>query len=194
MRYSKEHKQATHKRLVEAASQQFRVRGSEGISIADLMDELKLTHGGFYRHFASKDALYAEALTFSFEQKLANLQEAAQKAGRSPQLKAIIDHYLSLEHCANRADGCPVAALSAEIARQPAVVRAAFDQGLHAYMAQISPLLPGTTEAERQRNALALFSGMVGALSVARAVADKASQAVILDAARELYTKVYCSA
>lgn len=193
MRYSKVHKQATHERLVEAASQQFRAHGGDGISIANLMDELKLTHGGFYRHFASKDDLYAEALVFSFGQKRASLLEAAPTGTRSSQLKAIIDRYLSLEHCANRADGCPVAALSAEIARQPAVVREAFDQGLRTYMAQISPLLPGATEDERQRNALVLFSGMVGALSVARAVADQALQAELLAAARELYTKVYCS-
>jgi len=193
MRYSKAHKQATHERLVEAASHQFRAHGGDGISIADLMDELKLTHGGFYRHFASKDDLYAEALAFSFAQKLTNLLEATQGEGRSVQLKKIIDRYLSLEHCANRADGCPVAALSAEIARQPAVVQAAFDQGLRTYMTQISPLLPGATESERRRNALALFSGMAGALSVARAVADPALQAELLSAARELYTKVYCA-
>jgi len=193
MRYSKAHKQATHERLVEAASHQFRAHGGDGISIADLMDELKLTHGGFYRHFASKDDLYAEALAFSFAQKLTSLLATTQSEERSVQLKKIIDRYLSPEHCTNRADGCPVAALSGEIVRQPAIVQVAFDKGLRAYMTQIAPLLPGATETERQRNALALFSGMVGALSVARAVADQALQAELLAAARELYTKVYCS-
>ncbi|MCX6048161.1 MAG: TetR/AcrR family transcriptional regulator [Chloroflexi bacterium] len=193
MRYSKEHKQATHERLVEAASQQFRAHGGDGISIADLMDELQLTHGGFYRHFASKEDLYAEALTFSFAQKLTSLLEKVHNDGTTPPLKVLINQYLSLEHCANRVDGCPVAALSAEIARQPLVVRETFDQGLRTYMAQISPLLPGATETERTHNALVLFSGMAGALSLARAVADQALQAEILGAARELYTKVYCS-
>ncbi|MCX6050636.1 MAG: TetR/AcrR family transcriptional regulator [Chloroflexi bacterium] len=193
MRYSKEHKQVTHERLVEAASQQFRAHGGDGISIADLMDELQLTHGGFYRHFASKDALYAEALAFSFAQKIASMQEVAKAEERPAQLKKVIDYYLSLEHCANQASGCPVAALSAEIARQPAIVRAAFDKGLRGYMVQIAPLLPGATETERQHNALALFSGMAGALCVARAVADPILQAEILEAARALYTQVYCS-
>ena len=193
MRYSKAHKQATHERLVEAAAQQFRAHGGDGISIADLMDELQLTHGGFYRHFASKEALYAEALAFSFAQKLASLLEATKGETRAVQLKKIIDRYLSPEHCANRADGCPVAALSGEIARQAAVVQTAFDQGLRTYIAQISPLLPGATETERRRNALALFSGMAGALSVARAVADPALQGEILEAARALYTQVYCA-
>lgn len=191
MRYSKEHKQATHQRLVKSASQQFRAHGGEGISIVDLMEALQLTHGGFYRHFASKDDLYAQALTASFEQKLVEILQVAGEAGHPPKLKAIIDRYLSLEHCANRADGCPVAALSAEIARRTQPVRQAFDQGLHAYIEQISFLLPGASEAEREQNALALFSGMVGALSVARAVADPTLQAQILAAARELYYKVY---
>jgi len=86
-----------------------------------------------------------------------------------------------------------VATLACEIARQPPVVRQAFDEGLLVYMQQLSSLLPGATEAERKRKALVLFSGMAGALSVARAVADKALQARILEAARDLYTKVYCA-
>lgn len=192
MRYTKAHKQATHARLVKAASEQFRAHGSEGISIAALMDQLKLTHGGFYRHFASKDELYAEALTFSFEQKAASLL-AAQNEERLPKLQAVIDRYLSLDHCRNPAEGCPVAALATEIARQPPGIRQTFDDSLRAYMQQLATLLPGATAAERERNALALFSGMAGALTVARAVADEALQAQVLAAARELYTKVYCA-
>ena len=192
MRYSKAHKEATHARLVETAAQQFRAQGG-GLSIADLMDELQLTHGGFYRHFASKDELYAEALTFSFAQKIARVKEIVQTNEQSSPLPAIIAWYLSLDHCRNRADGCPVAALSGEMVRQSPVVRQAFDDGLTTYIEQLSPLLPGATAGERKHNALALFSGMVGALSVARAAADEALQSTILAAARALYTQVYCA-
>lgn len=173
------------------AAQQFRAQGG-GLSIADLMDELQLTHGGFYRHFASKDELYAEALTFSFAQKVARVKQIVQNEGQVSPLPAIIAWYLSLDHCHNRADGCPVAALSGEMVRQSLAVRQAFDDGLATYIEQLAPLLPGATLAERQQNALALFSGMVGALTVARAAGDEALQTNILAAARALYTKVYC--
>jgi TetR/AcrR family transcriptional regulator, transcriptional repressor for nem operon len=193
MRYSKAHKEATHARLVETAAQQFRARGG-GLSIADLMDELQLTHGGFYRHFASKDELYAEALTFSFAQKITRVKAIVQNAGQGSPLPAVIAWYLSLDHCRNRADGCPVAALSGEIVRQSPLVRQAFDDGLATYIEQLAPLLPGTTVEEQKQSALALFSGMVGALSVARAAADETLQASILAAARALYTRVYGAA
>lgn len=192
MRYTKEHKQAIHARLVEIASQQFRAHGGS-ISIATLMDALDLTHGGFYRHFASKDELYTEALAFSFEQMAARLLQRAQREGGPPTLQALIERYLSLDHCANRAEGCPVAALSAEIGHQPEAVRKAFDAALLAYIAKLSPLLPGATDAERTRNGLTLFSGMAGVLSVARTIDDEALQAAMLASARELYSKAYCS-
>jgi TetR/AcrR family transcriptional repressor of nem operon len=193
MRYTKDHKQTTHERLVQTAAQQFRARGSAGVSIAELMEDLQLTHGGFYRHFASKDDLYARALDFSFAQTASTMTQAAQEVERATALQAVIERYLSLEHCANPADGCPVAALSAEMTHQPERVRAAFDQGLHAYIERLAFLLPGTTVEERQRNALALFSGMAGALMVARAVTDGVLQTTILEAARALYTRVYCA-
>lgn len=158
------------------------------------MDELQLTHGSFYRHFASKDELYAEALSISFAQKIARVKEIVQTNEQSSPLPAIIAWYLSLDHCRNRADGCPVAALSGEMVRQSPVVRQAFDDGLMSYIEQLAPLLPGATGEEQKQNALALFSGMVGALSVARAAADETLQASILAAARELYTQVYCTA
>lgn len=191
MRYTKEHKQATHARLVEVASQQFRAQGGN-ISIATLMEELDLTHGGFYRHFASKDELYTEAIAFSFEQIAARLLQRAQSEGQPPTLQRIIERYLTLDHCANRAEGCPVAALSAEIGYQPEAVRKAFSAALLAYMAKLSPLLPGATDAERTCNGLALFSGMAGVLSVARTLTDEALQAAMLASARALYIKAYC--
>lgn len=192
MRYSKEHKQATHERLVKVASEKFRAQGGDGIAIADLMHELQLTHGGFYRHFASKEDLYAQALATALTEKAEKWRAVAQRAGKTAAVQAIIDDYLSLRHCADVAGGCPLAALSAEVARQPLPVRLTFEQALREYAAEIGPLMPGATEEERCRNGLALFSGMAGALSLARAVADEALRTTILEAARALYTKAYC--
>lgn len=191
MRYSKEHKQATHERLVKVASEKFRAQGSDGIAIADLMRELELTHGGFYRHFASKEDLYTQALVAVLTEKAEKWRALAQSVGKSAAVQAIIDEYLSSRHCADVAGGCPLAALSAEVARQPLPVRLAFEHALREYGIQIAPLLPGATAEERQRNCLALFSGMAGALSLARAVTDETLRATILEAARALYTKAY---
>src|SRR5690348_4364118 len=111
MRYSAEHKQETRERIVRAASRHFRRHGREGVAIADLMRKLNLTHGGFYRHFGSKEQLYVEAFERALEEtRRAMMQAAAKQPGA--ELRAAIEHYLSLDHCSNPADGCPVAALS----------------------------------------------------------------------------------
>jgi len=191
MRYSAQQKQETRERIVRAASQHFRRRGWDGVAIADLMSKLDLTHGGFYRHFDSKEHLFAEAVTKGFEEVRAKLKHVADEQPGA-ELKAIIEGYLSFEHCANPAEGCPVAALAPEIARQPHAVRVKIDRAVRDYFERVAKFLPGTTENERQRNALVLFSGMAGALSLARTVADKEMRQSILQAAREFYIKTFC--
>src|SRR5712692_4234286 len=115
MRYPVEHKERTHRRIVRAASRQLRGRGGEGVPIANLMRELHLTHGGFYRHFSSKEQLYTEAIADGFEDVGAMLVRAAEQAPRGYEMQAIIDTYLSEQHCEKAADGCPFAALVSEI-------------------------------------------------------------------------------
>jgi len=119
MRYTPQHKQETHERVVRAASRHFRALGGKGVAIADLMRKLGLTHGGFYRHFDSKEQLLAEAIIKGFDDVAAMSSEAVKKAPPGSELKFIIERYLSLEHCANPADGCPIAALASEIAHYP---------------------------------------------------------------------------
>lgn len=193
MRYPAHRKQETHKRIVGAASRRFRGRGGEGVAIADLMRELKLTHGGFYRHFDSKEQLFAEAVAKGLEEVAAKLTRSGYEGEAPRSLKAIIETYLSPEHCANPAEGCPVAALASEIARHPRAVRILFDRALRNYTKGIAKLLPGETESERQRNVLVLLSGMAGALSMARAVADEDVRKKILQAAKEFYINAFCS-
>ena len=193
MRYPAKQKQETRDRIVRAASRRFRGRGEKRVAIADLMRELNLTHGGFYRHFASKEDLFAEGLAKGFEEVVEKLARIAEQGHPGSELRTIIETYLSVEHCANPAEGCPVAALASEIARQPRAVRLRFDKAIHDYMKLLGRLLPGTTEGERQRNFLVLFSGMAGALSVARAVVDEGTRQSILQGAREFYIKSFCS-
>ncbi len=191
MRYSKDHKRQTREKMVQVASRKFRSSGFDGLSISDLMAELKLTHGGFYRHFSSKEHLYVEALTFSIDDVQARIAEQAGGAGALT-LRHVIRAYLSDEHCASIADGCPVAALSGEIARQSASVQSSFDGALTAYMDRFLPLMPGTNASERREQFLVLFSGMAGALSVARATSDPEMRQRILESARDFYTKTFC--
>src|SRR5215510_13049574 len=175
MRYPAHQKQETRERIVRAASRHFRRRGGEGVAIADLMGKLNLTHGGFYKHFDSKEQLFAEAVAKSFED-----------------VRVLIEQYLSLEHCANPDSGCPLAALASEIPRYPRAVRVKIDRAMRDHLKKVSEFLPGATEKDRQRNCLVLLSGMSGALTLARTVADKEMRQSILQAAREFYIKAFC--
>jgi len=192
MRYPAHQKQETRERIVRAASRHFRGRGGEGVAIADLMGKLNLTHGGFYKHFDSKEQLFAEAVAKSFEDVRAGFAEAVVNAPPGGELRVLIEQYLSLEHCANPDSGCPMAALASEIARYPRAVRAKIDRAMRDHVKRIAKFLPGATEDERQRNCLALLSGMCGALTLARAVVDKEMRQNILQAAREFYIKAFC--
>ncbi len=190
MRYSAEHKKETRERIVRAASRQFRRRGREGVAISDLMRKLNLTHGGFYRHFGSKEELFVAAFEKGLEEARANMKSAADKRPGS-ELKAVIEEYLSVDHCSNPAEGCPVAALSSEIARYPRAVRLKIDRARSNHINEVSKMLPGKTESERRRNAVVLFSGMAGAVTLARSVADEDMRKNILQAARQFYVKAF---
>jgi TetR/AcrR family transcriptional repressor of nem operon len=192
MRYSAKHKQETRDRIVRAASRRFRGRGQNNVAIADLMKELKLTHGGFYKHFASKQALYAESIDKAFEEAAEMLLQAARRARAGMELKSIIETYLSAEHCEDIAEGCPVAALGSEIARYPKALRQRFDKAVQDHATRFAKFLPGSTEAEKRRDFAVLFSGMAGSLSLARAVADERMRQRILEGAREFYIRSFC--
>jgi AcrR family transcriptional regulator len=189
MRYPAEHKDRVRAQIVRAASRRFRGQGGEGVAIADLMRELKLTHGGFYRHFSGKEELFNEALMASIEHLQAKMVEVAEAAGPVGAAEAMVRRYLSAEHCANAAEGCPLAALSTEIARHPKSTRAAFDRLLHSHLTAMGRFMPGRTKRERDRMAIVLFAGMAGVLNVARATADETLRDAILEQGRAFFIK-----
>jgi TetR/AcrR family transcriptional regulator, transcriptional repressor for nem operon len=152
------------------------------------MRDLRLTHGGFYRHFDSKEHLFAEAFARGLEQVSERWVRAAEAAPRGAELKALIDAYFGPEHCDDVANGCPVAALMAEVARRPAATRRAFQQAARAHIARMARFVPGQTDEERKRTAVMLFSGMAGTLNVARALSDEGRRRVLEDA-RSFYLK-----
>ncbi len=190
MRYPAEHKEQTRERIIEAASRRFR-RGGANVGIGQLMKALKMTHGGFYRHFRSKNELLAEALTRAFESNREGIAEALAKATPGRELEVIINRYLSDEHCADVARGCPVAALASEVARQPRVVRQAWERAVQKAAQGIGRFMSGASEEERTRKASVLFSGMSGTLAVARALADEELRRTLLATARKMYVEAF---
>ena len=187
MRYSADHKQQTRDRIVRAASRRFRSRGTEGAAIADLMRDLRLTHGGFYRHFGSKEGLVVEAFEAAIKEWGDRVETAIEKAPPGGEMQALIETYLDLRHCADIADGCPVAALASEIARRPAGSRGPFLQALRAHVRRMERYMPGRTVEERRQKTIALFTGMAGTLTVARAFTDEQDRRNILDGAKKFY-------
>jgi TetR/AcrR family transcriptional regulator, transcriptional repressor for nem operon len=187
MRYPAEHKQQTRERIVRVAARRFRSRGSEGAVIGDLMRDLRLTHGGFYRHFDSKESLFAEAFEQSLKEVGDRVTKAIEQAPPGSELKALIDAYLDVEHCNDVAGGCPVAALASEVGRRPRAARRPFLQALRTHIGRMAKYVPAATEEKRRAKTVALFSGMAGTLTIARAFTDESDRRRILEGARTFY-------
>jgi TetR/AcrR family transcriptional regulator, transcriptional repressor for nem operon len=182
MRVSRQQAAENRDRIVEAASRLFRRDGFDGVGVDAVMKEAGFTHGGFYGHFASKQALMAEATARANDRSLA-WQE------RIKSLDELVAAYLSPRHRADRANGCPVAALGADVARQAPPMRRALAAGVRGQIERIATLLKHGTPASRRRRAIATYAGMVGALTLARAVDDPGLAEEILIAARQAFGK-----
>lgn len=170
-RYEKGHKADTHRRGVEIAARRFRSDGIDGVGVASLMADAGLTHGGFYAHFASKEALVKEALIAA----VASSSALAQDEAAAPfDLRAYIDSYLSPVHRDKAATGCALAALAPEIARRPRATRTAFGKTARRLVERIASGLPdGGSPDERLGAAYGVFAQLMGALQLARLVLDK---------------------
>jgi TetR/AcrR family transcriptional repressor of nem operon len=174
VRRSREEAARTRRTAVAAASRLFRQRGIEAVSIADVMAEVGLTAGGFYRHFESKEALAKEACADGFAHS-----GLARQPGNSP--AAMLRHYLSKGHRDAASAGCPLPALASEMPRQPARIRRTYTDGVRVALARIGEVVPGADAPDR----LALLSSMVGAVALARAVDDEElSDAVLRETSR----------
>lgn len=175
MGHSKASKANTHARLVTAAAARFKERGIEGISLADLMKELELTHGGFYKHFTSRDELVTEALELALDESAQSMRERLLN-GQKPNIAAFVDFYLDEAHRDGRAAGCAVAALAGDAPRKSADVQAQFRKHVDSNLEVLSKALPsgasGASAAEARATAILILSALYGALIVARAVGD----------------------
>ena len=170
MRKSREEAAQTRKRIVEAASCEFRKNGIVATGLNDLMKAAGLTHGGFYKHFESKDQLVAEACAEAVEAMMGVM--AAQ-----PTMNAAVAAYLSARHRDNPASGCPLSAIGTELARSDKKTREAATDGFE----RLVDVLAGKSDTpDARRRALVAVSTMIGALTMARVVADPKLSAEIL--------------
>jgi TetR/AcrR family transcriptional repressor of nem operon len=181
MRVSREQAAGTRERVVETAARMFRRKGFDGIGLDAIMRDAGLTHGGFYRHFKSKDDLAVEAVECA-------LRRSEDRQSRFTALDELVADYLSDRHYADPANGCALAALGSDIARQSEGVRRGLTAHLRAQLGHIADLLKGGSEANRRKRAIATLSGVVGALTLARAVNDPTLSEEIRAAARDIFS------
>lgn len=191
VRYPQGHKEKTREQIVGAAARAFREEGVAGVSVPELMGRAGLTHGGFYAHFRNKDQLVAEACRIALRESSGRLIETARQAPGDERLAAFIRAYASRTHRDDPGTGCVLPALAAELARHEAPeVRAAFTESFNESIATLARALPedGTDRTDR---ALALMSGLAGAVMLSRAVDDPALSDRILQSARDVFTAAF---
>ena len=177
-------KELTHARIVDAAARAIRRRGFEGVGVAEVMKEAGLTHGGFYAHFESREAMLAEALARAGSTGAASLAKSVEgrQAQGSTTLRAVVESYLSEAHLAGAERGCPVAALASEMPRQSTELREASVRRVQSLVERVRRALPDPRDKDR---AMVIASTMVGALQLARVLGANAKGKALLAAARE---------
>lgn len=190
MRYQPEHKAETHKKIVKDASRRVRAEGLNGAAVAAVMRDTGLTHGGFYKHFESKDDLLAESLKEAFREITETLLNVAQKARPGEEWKAIVKSYLRPEMCEYPERGCPLPALGPELARADRKMKGKILPELVNYKDRMVPFMPGRRTADKERAFFAIFSTMVGAVEIAGMLPDPAREKV-LESARDLLLRSY---
>ncbi|RWM87419.1 MAG: TetR/AcrR family transcriptional regulator [Mesorhizobium sp.] len=182
MRVSRVQAAENRETVINVASRLFRERGFDGIGLKDMMEAAGLTQGAFYKQFASKDDLAAQAARRAMESAFQRWSAAAAANPEDP-LGAVIAFYLSMDHRADRMDGCPVVALGADAARQGADVKASFEAGVREYLETLGNWV-GDGE-EPSGKAMAILSTMVGAVVLSRVVNDERLSKRFLQAAAE---------
>ena len=183
MRRSKQDAAETRRRIIIAAAAEFRRNGITDTSNSDLMAAAGLTHGGFYRHFESKDQLVAEACDAAVRSMVDKFAAAAVGKSARRRLGAATARYLSTDHRDDPAHGCPLAALGSEVARCDEGVRSAATDGFRRLVAIIAAQYEGTRPDLAKQRALAAASMMIGALTMSRIVTDPEFSSEILSQA-----------
>ena len=189
MRKSKEEAAHTRKRIVEAASAEFRRNGIDGTGLADLMAAAGLTHGGFYKHFDSKEQVVEESLALAADTMAESIKGTVSASPGADGLHAAITNYLSIKYRDDPAGGCPFVTLGSEMARSSDAVREAVTAGFLKMVDTIAGRLDGRSPAAARNEALVTLSTMIGAVTMARVVADPDLSTSLLEQARAHLTR-----
>jgi TetR/AcrR family transcriptional regulator, transcriptional repressor for nem operon len=184
MRVSREVMAQRHDEIISETSKMLRQRGIVGTSLADLMAAAGMTHGGFYKHFDSKEALVAEATERIFAEINARFRERIESQGPKAALIAYVTDYLTLGHVKKPEGGCPIAAFGPDVSREDGAVRGVFTAGIKTNLSLIMDGLSSPV-AERKERAVELLSLLSGAVAMARATDDEKLAGEILASARK---------
>lgn len=185
MRYSKEHKQETHTRIVKKAAVLLREKGAHGIGVADLMKEAGLTHGGFYAHFDSREALVIEAFGYAMDRSTERWRQMTAQMPADKRLETIVEAYLTTVHRDDPGHGCAVPALGAEIARESPKTRKAFAAKLDQMIDMVADQMPELPRKAARKQAMATLATMAGSLMLSRIAGSGELSDEILAAGRE---------
>jgi len=191
MRYKPEHKAEVREKIVKDASLRIRTEGMTGAAVSAMMQDSGLTHGGFYKHFGSKDELLMESLSEAFDEMAERLVEAGERSKPEAAWKAIVKTYLSLESCDHVGYGCPLTALAPELTRVDKAMKPRVFEELKKYRQRMLPFMPGRRTADKERAFFPIFSTMVGAVEIARMLPEPAMREKVLASARELLFRSY---
>jgi TetR/AcrR family transcriptional regulator, transcriptional repressor for nem operon len=192
MRYPPQHKLETRRKIVKDAARRVRAEGMNGAAVAAVMRDAGLTHGGFYKHFASKDDLLLESLREGFREIEDTLAEAAKRSAPGEAWKEIVKTYLSLDLCDHPERGCPLAALSPELARASKAMKPQIAAELVHYKERMVPFMPGKRLQDKEHAFFAIFSTMVGATEIARLLPIPAMRQHVLASTRHFLLHSFC--
>jgi len=185
MRYSRQHKLETHARIVKKASVRLREKGAHGIGVADLMKDAGLTHGGFYAHFDSREALVIEAFTHAMDRSTERWRKLAEQTTPEKRLDMIVNTYLTPLHRDDPGHGCAIPALGAEIARESLKTRRVFAGRLEQMIDMLAKQIQGVPRKAARKQAMSAIATMMGTLVMARIAGSGEFSEEILGAGRE---------
>ena len=191
MRYRPEHKAATHQKIVRDASRRVRAEGLNGAAVAVVMSDTGLTHGGFYKHFESKDDLLLESLREGFREIIDTLVHTAEQSPPEEAWKAIVKTYLRPEMCDHPERGCPMTALAPELARAGRKMKPQIVAELVNYKSRMVPFMPGRRITDKERSFFAIFSTMIGAVEIARLLPERAMREKVLGNVRDFLLRSF---
>jgi TetR/AcrR family transcriptional repressor of nem operon len=185
MRYAETHRDETHRKLLKVAAAELRDKGPDRLGVAEVMKTAGLTHGGFYAHFKSKDALLSETLEEIFAQSQRRVDRMLDGLPPKHALATYIDFYVSTRHRDDPSNGCPITALNSDLPRQSRKFRSTFESGVNRLSDLLARLIDDAHVADAKRIAPAILAAMAGAVALSRTISDPQLSDDLLASTRE---------